>query len=513
MRGWGVKVVYAGEALPEEMQRSLYLAGPSPRDAHQPDWRADAVAWLAAANFDGVVFVPLARDGVRPAYADQMAWEQSAINRSDQIVFWIPRTREMLGLTTNVEFGAAIHTGRVVLGAPADALSTRYLSMLAEREHVPTHTTLEETLSAACRRVDAGALRRGGECMVPLDIWNTAAFQEWLTAQRRAGNRLDGANVQWTFRVGRNHDIVLAYAMLVDVWVAEEQRHKSNEFILSRPDIAHTIAFWPDASDIRQSKVVLVREFRSPGTTAADGFIHETPGGSGYHDDDPQATAAAEFHQETGVAVDPRRLVYIGRRQVAATFSTHAAHVFALMLTRAEIDSIGNSTASFGVAAESERTVPYVTTLGDLLDHEVTDWSNLGMVLRAISVTPVAPYPLEARDRIIEPGTLECQPGSTAVSFRLVGGGRGTVRSDGRVTLDVRRPDGESTVARQRGGPLMEFTWGTPTNNVRAEALDLLIAVEAAVERAGGVAALLSDPSRLDAAQFGQVPLPTHEVG
>jgi ADP-ribose pyrophosphatase YjhB (NUDIX family) len=218
---------------------------------------------------------------------------------------------------------------------------------------------------------------------LPDHIWNNSSFREWHDAQTNAGNRLDGAEVLWEFRVGPKQSFLFAFAVKVNVWVESEQRHKDNEFILCRPDIACIVAY-------RGDEVCLIREFRSPARTQ-DGFIHEVPGGSSWKPNaDPYQLMAHELAEETGLQnIDPLRLRRIGSRQLAGTLSTHKAHVFAYHLSRQELEYIKaqqEKGTAFGVEADSERTYIEVRSLNSLLDpaSDHVDWSMLGMILSAV---------------------------------------------------------------------------------------------------------------------------------
>lgn len=152
-----VVVCYAREEMPDGWDASVFLAGPTPRDAEVPSWRPEAVEllrhrWYDAAVPGGrlVVFVPESRDGgFSGDWSAQVAWEDTCLNASDVIAFWIPRDlRTMPGLTTNVEWGRWEASGRVVLGAPADAPRMRYLRHYAHRHGAPTADTLDATIDA-----------------------------------------------------------------------------------------------------------------------------------------------------------------------------------------------------------------------------------------------------------------------------------------------------------------------------------------------------------------------------
>lgn len=403
-----MKKVYAGEDIPTTIHQSLFLAGPSPRRKGDPDWRSEACRILEDLGYEGHVFIPLPREGDWPSnYQSQTEWETLFLNIADQVLFWVPRDFTVHkdvnagdsaegallfpGMTTNVEFGLWAGSGKVLLGFPEGAPKTRYLAFHAEREGVETFHTLEALLRSGMARVTPGAFRVGGEVSVPLLVWNLQHFQAWYQPQVAAGNRLESSEVLWNFRVGPARKFVFAFALRVSVWVASENRLKSNEFILARPDIATVVAFHP-APRIADTEIVLIREFRSP-ASLGDCFIRECPGGSSWKPgDNPKQTMLHELEEETGLgqnsgfSIDLDRVTYLGVRQVAATLSTHKAHVFAIRINSEEMAYLRSQEGvPHGVASDTERTYVEVHRLGNLLAEEITDWATLGMVLTHIT--------------------------------------------------------------------------------------------------------------------------------
>lgn len=381
-----MQVIYAHQPFPAAFERALFLAGPSPRSPEHPDWRPAALAELAALGYDGVVFVPMPESGhAMPSYDAQVEWEADAIAFSDVIAFWVPRDLKVMpAFTTNIEWGRLENTGRVVLGYPIDAPKMRYLASWAERWAAPVRNTLRETLSAAIERIGPGALRRGGERGVPLDVWRSDVFQGWYAAQVGAGNRLDSADIRWVHRVGPDKCWLIFWALAVDVYVAAEDRNKSNELLIGRPDVAAVVIYDAQAASRRETRVALVREFRSPARTP-DGFVYELPGGSSFEPGEPmRAVAAEEVDEEMGFKIDPSALRLVGQRQLGATLSPHTATVFALPVSAARMDALAADDAVHGQADSSERTVNAVRTIEALLTGHEVDWSTLGMVLQAI---------------------------------------------------------------------------------------------------------------------------------
>lgn len=381
-----MSVVSAPQQPPTTLSKTIFLAGPSPRTAEQPNWRPEALRILEELGYDGVVLNPLPETlDLRHGYDLQVTWEKQCLAMADVIVFWVPRDmKDLPALTTNVEYGMYFDSGKTILGYPKEALHMEYLAWHGKKEYVPIFHDLRETLQAAVVRIGSGAERTGGEREVPLYIWNTKQFQLWYLAQKKAGNRLDGADVLWTFRVGPERETVFSFAMQVQVYIIAEERSKTNEFIISRSDVSSIVAYAKKDS-ILDSEVVIVREFRSP-ASVGDCFIREVPGGSsGNEEDDSLVTAAHELAEETGFSVDARRLTWLGTRQMVGTFSTHQGHVFGCPVTPEEIEMFrGKAGIAHGVAEETERTYVEIYTVRELLKKPLTDWANLGMILATL---------------------------------------------------------------------------------------------------------------------------------
>jgi hypothetical protein len=112
-------------------QPMVFLAGPSPRDSHVVDWRDEAVETFRDAKFDGTLFLPRPSGGHMDSYDGQVEWELHHLNMADIIMFWVPRSfPEMIALTTNVEFGLYVKSGKIIYGRPDSAPKNRYLDHL-----------------------------------------------------------------------------------------------------------------------------------------------------------------------------------------------------------------------------------------------------------------------------------------------------------------------------------------------------------------------------------------------
>jgi len=212
---------------------------------------------------------------------------------------------------------------------------------------------------------------------VPLLLWRTDSFQHWLTTQEKAGNQLRGGRVEWIFRSKRRGHVMF-WAFHAVIWIAAEQREKTNEVVLSRPDLCTVVAY-RRAPQLVDSEVIIVREFRSPATTT-DGFVRELPGGSGLSTTLPIEQALAELAEETSIKIAPERLRAHHARQPAATLSAHHQHVFSVELTAEELELARADTTMHGITEDTERTYVEIHRYGDLVTKNLVDWATLGAV-------------------------------------------------------------------------------------------------------------------------------------
>jgi 8-oxo-dGTP pyrophosphatase MutT (NUDIX family) len=272
-----------------------------------------------------------------------------------------------------------------VFGAPPEAQHVRYQKYYAKKLNVPTADTLEGTIDLALAMLGSGEYRSYGEREVPLYIWRTPHFQNWYRALRSAGNRLDGARVEWTFRVGPEKKFVLFWALRANVFIASEGRNKTNEVMLSRPDIATIVMYCP-AERFENTEVVLIREFRTP-VSNHSGFVYEIPGGSTFKPaGDPLKIASDECAEETGLRIEPDRICMHNARQLVATISAHKAHLFSVVLTPDEIKKLRSQKGvAHGVSEDTERTYVEVRTVSEILGCQLVDWSMLGMILSVLN--------------------------------------------------------------------------------------------------------------------------------
>ena len=151
-----MKINYSDESIIKG-EKSIFLAGPTPRGKEAISWRKEACNLLEQMGFDGVVYVPeYSTWKPKESYIDQAMWERMALTEATIIMFWIPRhLPDMPAFTTNVEFGYWLHTGKVLYGRPDNAEKIKYLDWLYELDYnIKPINNLEDLLKEAILKID-----------------------------------------------------------------------------------------------------------------------------------------------------------------------------------------------------------------------------------------------------------------------------------------------------------------------------------------------------------------------
>jgi len=221
-----MQIIYACEEFPTTVKKMLFLAGPT---FLEKSWREDALKELQKQGYDGTVFVPEPRNGKwRSDYDEQIIWEDKALNRSDVILFWIPRNlKDMPRLTTNDEWGywKSAHPSKLILGAPNCAEKVRYQKFYAEKLDIPIAETLEDAVKKAIAKIGDGAERKDQECFFSIDIWKNKCFQGWKTWFLQF-NTVDEAKTIFTLKSKPGSKMgTLSHVVIRFVW--------SNKFAIS----------------------------------------------------------------------------------------------------------------------------------------------------------------------------------------------------------------------------------------------------------------------------------------
>ncbi len=133
---------------------SVFLAGPTPRNAHTPSWRPEFIQKMQDAGFKGTILTPETKVyNPEYDYDKQVGWEDEGLNKADIIVFWVPRElKEMPGFTTNVEFGEWMKSDKVILGYPKNAEKMAYLHYKATKFGLPVFHEMEDVINEVIKR-------------------------------------------------------------------------------------------------------------------------------------------------------------------------------------------------------------------------------------------------------------------------------------------------------------------------------------------------------------------------
>ena len=154
---------------------SIFLAGPTVRgnQTHLTSWRFEAVEEFKKQGFQGNLIIPefVSKTESDKYRYDLPAWEYYGLSHSNVIMFWIPRTRELIGLTTNFEIGfwMARDIRKCIYGRPNDAYRMKYVDIMWELYNkeirgetmVPDiHDNLPDTVNAALLKLNISRILR-----------------------------------------------------------------------------------------------------------------------------------------------------------------------------------------------------------------------------------------------------------------------------------------------------------------------------------------------------------------
>ena len=142
-------IVYTGEKF-DENKKICFLAGPTPRDKDVLSWRGEAIKMFDDLSFSDIVYVPEFRHKSYYDYetgVNEMKFDQDMLERADVVMFWIPRSNNMLGLSTNIEFGYLLNKGNIVYGSPNNAMRCEFLDFLYKEKLGKNYlSALEDTV-------------------------------------------------------------------------------------------------------------------------------------------------------------------------------------------------------------------------------------------------------------------------------------------------------------------------------------------------------------------------------
>ena len=152
-------IIHRYESTQEEVRNTngpvIFLAGPTVRghQLHLTSWRFEAIEIFKKLGFKGSLIIP---ESIDQAFDDRDKswipdWEYNGLKRADCNMFWIPRTRELIGLTTNWEQGYWIgrKLSKVTYGRPDDFYRNGYPDFMWNKIHkeILNKTTNEITIN------------------------------------------------------------------------------------------------------------------------------------------------------------------------------------------------------------------------------------------------------------------------------------------------------------------------------------------------------------------------------
>lgn len=118
-------------------KKTIFLAGPTPRDKNITSWRFEAIEIFKKLGYKDSLIIP---EKLGKHYYeeignyDEIVWDFDAICSADIVMMWIPRNKDMLGLSTNVEFGYLLNKGNLIYGRPDNAFRCEFLDYLYKKE-------------------------------------------------------------------------------------------------------------------------------------------------------------------------------------------------------------------------------------------------------------------------------------------------------------------------------------------------------------------------------------------
>lgn len=327
-------IIYNRQNPPNFFAKSIYLAGINTKSTYNKSWREEAIDILKDFEYDGVVFFPeddpdgefkFPDKNTNPKeYEDQIRWERKWLNAVDCILFWIPR-EDNKGLITNVEFGTFINSGKIVVGSIKDKEKTddnNYLKILAKEYNIDWQYSLGNCVRLALDIIDKGSNRVGSEREIPIKIWNDKSFKDWKNSINSNDLACNIQNIDILYQYYTNISKKLfLWIMQPNIEILKENRNKTNEFIIGRPDIVSFVLYSINTKNIYDSKVLLVKEFRSSCKNNT-GYVYDLPCGT-IDSEDPFKTVLKELKEETSIELkNAYEAKYENTRQIFATLLT-----------------------------------------------------------------------------------------------------------------------------------------------------------------------------------------------
>ena len=153
--------IYYNSPIENISPKSVFLAGPTVRShqSHLSSWRKLAIAEFEKQGFMGTLFVPEFdnKESTELDVIDIVNWEWDFLNKAKTILFWVPRTPELIGLTTNWEHGFWMGSdkSKMEYGRPDESYRNHYLDIMWKKLSTkPVYNTLESIVAAVVAKSD-----------------------------------------------------------------------------------------------------------------------------------------------------------------------------------------------------------------------------------------------------------------------------------------------------------------------------------------------------------------------
>lgn len=145
------------------VKNAIFLAGPCPRfNYREADWREKIYDLFDALEFRGVLINPT-NDKFDTYNNDELRlqtdWEHEGMKRASAIIFWMDRSNDHPGFTTNVEIGMWLGKKGVFAAMPPECTknANRYIRIKLEEAGQKVYDSLEDVVQAVVDNLNMGS--------------------------------------------------------------------------------------------------------------------------------------------------------------------------------------------------------------------------------------------------------------------------------------------------------------------------------------------------------------------
>lgn len=373
-----VTVRRPGDPFPEVVTRSIFLSGPAAKPG-RPDRRQQVIRYLDSIGWTGDVFDPIILGHTKATIPDAVfEWQRQARKISDIVLIDLEGEGGVSSAGTREEAERHTPLAKAVTAISAAQQTDPLVLRMLER-NTPVVIGLRPAVDEAVRLIGPAVERRDGERFVPIQIYRTPQFKNWLDGHKANGSYLLDADVLWVHRF--TPDKLFGFAIHFAIKNHIDGEIKDIEFVVFRPDMSHVVPIFPNVHDPEDPWIISVTEFRSA-NTARLGAV-EPPGGS------PKLGSSLtnlevgreELGQETGIWLDPSRFFNIGSYQAASTITAHRVHVHGVILQPSEFRrALKEANVVMGEREETERVTRLILRRSELQEGSYYDLVAQGML-------------------------------------------------------------------------------------------------------------------------------------